>query len=381
MFDDIRPYRDDEVTAIIQKLINETGLQTSIASLVMPKFYKYFPKLSQKLIRLSLKLKIKTFKNIEDIQQEVAKYLYKIINKSTDGFTFNGLDKIDMSKPALFISNHRDIVLDAALINLALYQSGLATVEAAVGDNLLGKPWVADLMRLNKSFIVKRNEKTKRAMLQASKHLSAYIHHALTDNKKNIWIAQREGRAKDGIDKTNAALISMLLLNKNKQMPIAEYLQQLNIIPVSISYELDPCDSEKAIELAAKEATGEYLKSENEDLNSITLGLTGQKGCVHLEFCSPIQGDFTDSKAIAEAIDQQIISKYRLYDTNRAAVVQLSPSSENILNTKEISENSIQQLKKRMHGLNKSQQHWLLTMYANPVFSKQTLEKTLESKH
>ena len=371
MFDDIRPYRDDEVAAIIHKLINEQGLQTSIASLVMPKFYRYFPKVSQKLVQLSLKFKIKKFNNIADIQQEVAKYLYKIISRSTDGFTFNGLDKLDMSKPALFISNHRDIVLDAALINLALYQSGFKTVEAAVGDNLLGEPWVADLMRLNKSFIVKRNEKSKRAMLQASKHLSSYIHHALTDNKQNIWIAQREGRAKDGIDKTNAALISMLLLNKNKQMPIAEYLQQLNIIPVSISYELDPCDSDKAIELAAKEATGEYLKSENEDLNSITLGLTGQKGCVHLEFCSPIQGDFADSKAIAAAIDQQIISKYRLYDTNRAAITQLSSSSDN---TKNINENTIQQLKKRMQGLTESQQHWLLTMYANPVFAKQSLE-------
>ena len=219
-------------------------------------------------------------------------------------------------------------------------------------------------MRLNKSFIVKRSEKTKRAMLTASKQLSSYIHHTLCDNKQNIWIAQREGRAKDGIDKTNAALISMLLLNKGKQIPIADYLEQLNIIPVAISYEFDPCDRDKARELAAKEATGEYKKSENEDFDSITRGLVGKKGHVHIEFCDPILGDFEDSKAIAKAIDTKIIENYKLYESNQKAYDLLKNSDVRVDDNP---------LKNRLQQLTVEQQQWLLTMYANPVYAKEAL--------
>lgn len=366
MFDDIRPYHDDEVVTVIKKLVNEKGLQTSIASLLFPRLHRTFPAFVRFMVKMSLKRKISKFTSIADIQHEVAKYLNKLLENSTDGFSYNGIENISPDKPALFVSNHRDIVLDAALVNLALHQSGINTVAAAVGDNLLGEPWVADLMRLNKSFIVKRNEKTKRAMLQASKTLSAYIHHALTQNAQNIWIAQREGRAKDGIDKTNSALISMLLLNKKKDISIAEYLEQLNIIPVSISYEYDPCDNDKAVELAEKEATGSYQKSEDEDLQSITQGLIGHKGRVHIEFCQPISGDFEDSKAIATAIDQQVISNYKLYDSNLAAYAALNdqPTDNSVIN----------QLKQRMLNLTEQQKHWLLTMYANPVTAKQELD-------
>ena len=362
MFDDIRPYRDDEVVPVIQKLINEKALQTSIASYATPRFYRLFPTLSRLLVKLSLKWRVQKFTTVTAIQTEVAKYLHRLIRKSTDGFSFNGLDQLDMSKPTLFISNHRDIVLDPALVNLALHKSGVNTVEIAIGDNLLSKPWVADLMRLNKSFIVKRNEKNKRAMLNASKSLSSYIHHTLTQNNHNVWIAQREGRAKDGIDKTNAALISMLLLNKDKQQPISEYLDQLNIVPVSISYQFDPCDSDKAKELATIEATGSYQKSEGEDIKSITQGIIGHKGLVHIEFGTPIIGEYENSKAIATEIDRQIICNYKLYDSNLAANALLNdPNSANQLPD---------DLTKRMQHLNKAQQRWLLAMYANPVIAK-----------
>jgi len=364
MFDDIRPYRNDEVAAVIQKLINEPALQSSIAGIKLPLTHKYLPKLANTIVKLYFKARARKFKSIDDIQEEVAKYLYHLIDTSCSHFSYNGIANIDPNKPSLFISNHRDIVMDVALVNLALYQSNITTVEAAVGDNLLDQPWVSDLMRLNKSFIVKRSEKTKRAMLQASKHLSRYIHHTLSDNKQNIWIAQKEGRAKDGVDKTNAALISMLLLNKGKETSIGEYLEQLNIIPVAISYEFDPCDKEKAKELAAKEATGEYKKSKNEDFNSIARGLVGKKGQVHIEFCQPIKGEFEDTKAIAHAIDEQIISHYKLYDSNQKAYELLNESNT------EVSENP---LKQRMEKLTKEQKQWLLTMYANPVFAKQTL--------
>ncbi|MDG1752423.1 MAG: 1-acyl-sn-glycerol-3-phosphate acyltransferase [Thalassotalea sp.] len=368
MFDDIRPYRDDEVNQVLHKLINEKELQESVAQFSLPFLKKYVPALANFLVKLSFKYRLKGIHCIEDIQNEVAKYLDKIIKTSTNGFTYDGLDNFDKTKPCLFISNHRDIVLDAALVNYALHKNNMDTVEAAVGDNLLHKEWVADLMRINKSFIVKRSEKTKRAMLTASKQLSSYIHHSLTEKKQNIWIAQKEGRAKDGIDKTNAALISMLLLNKDKETTIADYLADLNIVPVAISYELDPCDHDKAKELAERQATGSYQKQENEDLKSITQGILGQKGRVNVTFCQPIQGEFEDSKAIARAIDNQIINNYKLYPTNTTAYQQLSDTTNAIkLNDA---------LNARVSDLTQEQKHWLLTMYANPVFSKNALEQS-----
>lgn len=366
MFDDIRPFRDSEAPAIVKNLINEPALQASIASYVIPKIYSIAPSLSRTLVKHYLKWRLKRINSVEEFQTEVAKYLHRLIKKSTDGFSFEGLSALDMSKPTLFISNHRDIALDPALVNLALYRSGVSTVEIAIGDNLLSKPWVSDLMRLNKSFIVKRSASSKREMLTNSKNLSAYIHHTITENKQNIWIAQREGRAKDGLDKTNAALISMLLLNKPKTQSIEEYINQLNIVPVSISYEYDPCDNHKAIELATIEETGEYKKDANEDHNSITKGLLGYKGRVHIEFGQSLQGEFADSKAIAAAIDRQIISNYRLYDSNIVAMAKLEDNQHD--------HSVLDELTERMHNLTEAQQRWLLTMYANPALAKESVE-------
>lgn len=366
MFDDIRPFRDSEAPAIVQKLVNEPALQQSIASYVLPKLNRFAPNISRRLVKTYLKWRLKSIHSVEDFQTEVAKYLHRLIKQSTDGFTFEGLSHLDMSKPTLFISNHRDIALDPALVNLALYRSDVSTVEIAIGDNLLTKPWVSDLMRLNKSFIVKRSAQSKREMLNNSKNLSAYIHHTLNDNKQNIWIAQREGRAKDGLDKTNAALISMLLLNKRKEQSISDYISELNIVPVSISYEYDPCDNHKAIELATIEETGEYQKDAHEDLNSITQGLLGYKGRVHIEFGQSLSGEFNDSKEIAAAIDRQIISNYRLYDSNIAAKAKLTDTAHD--------HNMLDELSERMNNLTESQQRWLLTMYANPALAKENVE-------
>lgn len=367
MFEDIRPYRDDEVSAVIERLINDKGLLTSIALFKIPRLYRLLPRISIAIVKISLKFGIKRFKTIDQIQLEVAKYLNRLVKSTSKGVTFNGLKEIKTDKPILFISNHRDIILDCALVNLALYECDMNTVEFAVGNNLLKQPFVYDLMRLNKSFIVKRDEKTKRGMLNASKQLSAYIHHSLNQSNQNIWIAQREGRAKDGIDKTNAALISMLLLNKPKTVSIEDYLKELNIIPISISYEFDPCDKDKAIELAERDATGSYQKDEDEDFKSITQGLIGEKGQIHIEFGAPIQGEFSDSKAIAEAIDEQIIKHYKVYDTNQAAFDYLE-------NNREDGE-ALKALNLRTQGLSETEKNWLFTMYANPVRAKNTYNK------
>lgn len=366
MYDDIRPYRDSELPEVIARLVASPELQSSVASFVMPKLAKWFPAPCRFLVAQSLKRKVKGISQISDMQLEIARYMQRMLKTTTKGFTFEGLDKLDMSKPTLFISNHRDIAMDPALVNYALHLHGHATVEIAIGDNLLSKPWVSDLMRINRSFIVKRSEKTKRAMLLASKQLSGYIHHTLNDNHTHVWIAQKEGRAKDGKDKTNSALISMLLLNKAKDQSIAEYLQELNIVPVTICYELDPCDRDKARELAAIETHGRYEKDEHEDIRSITKGIVGNKGHVHIHFGQPILGEFDDSKAIAAAVDKQIIGNYKLYDTNLTAHAKLNGNGE-----------VLPALAERLQGLSENEQHWLLSMYANPVNAKTALEQSL----
>ena len=364
MYNDIRPYRDDEVAEVISRLVNDKEFQASIAAYVLPLMYKILPGFTRWIIKLSVTRRARSFTTIDDLQQEAAKYLYRLIKRSTSGFSYSGIENLDRTKPMLFISNHRDITLDPALVNLALHESGFTTLEIAIGDNLLTKPWVSDLMRLNKSFIVKRSEKTKRAMLKASKELSAYVHHTLNDNKQNVWIAQREGRAKDGLDKTNSALISMLLLNKEKSMSIKDYLKELNIVPVSISYQYDPCDKDKARELAQIEQTGQYQKAEHEDIESITQGILGKKGQIHLSFGEVVSGDFEDSKAIAAHLDNYIINNYKLYDSNTSAHQALNENGA-----------AVPQLQQRLEGLSEAEQKWLLTMYANPVNAKQEINQ------
>lgn len=365
MFDDIRPYQDNEVQKIAASLLNEREFLNSVSAISLPILYKYWPGLARYLVKKSMTAKAKKLQTIKSIQLLVSGYLTKLIKTTITELTYSGIEHLDSCKPTLFISNHRDIVLDVALINHVLHENGIETVEAAVGDNLLSKQWVEDLMRLNKSFIVKRSEKTKRAMLAASKHLSAYIHHSLTEKQHNIWIAQKEGRAKDGVDKTNNALISMILLNKPKDVPISDYLATLNIVPVAISYEYDPCDQDKARELALKASSGHYQKEEHEDLKSITLGLMGQKGRVHLSFSPPLSGKFSDSKEIAETIDQYIIGHYKLFPSNENAFHYLQEGNSDLL----------KMFSDRIHALTEEQRQWLLTMYANPVIAKKSLEE------
>ncbi|OKY27964.1 1-acyl-sn-glycerol-3-phosphate acyltransferase [Thalassotalea sp. PP2-459] len=360
MFDDIRPYNDSEVKSVVHSLIAEQEFIDAIAVFSLPKTFSTFPAFARLIVKFKIKQKARKFNCVDDIQRYVSRFLNALVKSTITSLTHSGLANIPTNKPCLFISNHRDIVLDVALINYVLHDNNCSTVEAAVGDNLLSKQWVADLMRINKSFIVKRNEKTKRAMLTASKQLSAYILHSLTDKKQNIWIAQKEGRAKDGIDKTNAALISMLLLNKSKDQSIADYLEQLNIIPVSISYEFDPCDQHKAKELAKMQTEGSYEKQEHEDLHSITQGIVGHKGHVHLAFGEAIQGDYIDSKAIAAAIDQQIIGNYHVFSSNKNAYEYLQSGDLCAL----------ENLTARFENLSSQEKSLLIQMYANPVIAK-----------
>ena len=316
---DIRPYNDDEVAASLARLINDNAFIDVIAKYNLPRFISAMPFIARTLVRSQLRKKWGKFTSVEDVQNEVAKYLDKLIKRTTSKVTFSGLDKLDPQQAYLFISNHRDIVLDPALVNWGLYQHKMKTVRIAIGDNLLQIPYITELMRLNKSFIVKRSAKAPKEMLKALTQLSSYIYDSLTAGN-SIWIAQKEGRAKDGFDQTDPALLKMLQLNGRKQKKgFGEYIKELKIVPVSISYQYEPCAISKAKELYHKQQHGEYVKSEGEDIASIVEGFSSAKGHVHLAFGQPVESGCDDADELAQTIDKHIVESFYLHPGNYMA--------------------------------------------------------------
>jgi hypothetical protein len=292
------------------------------------------------------------------MQKVVGVYVQHMINSTTTKFTYSGLENLDPTQNYLFVSNHRDIAMDPSFVNWALYSEKFKTVRIAIGDNLLSKPYVSDLMRMNKSFIVKRSVTGVREMMKSLSHLSDYICSSLKEDS-SIWIAQREGRAKDGFDKTEPAIIKMFYVNgKKEKIPFAEYIKSLNIVPVAVSYEFDPCDQQKARELYAKAESGKYYKSEFEDIESIVSGIIGQKGHVHVGFGVPLIGDFDNADEVAEEIDMQIYKNYHLHPSNLIAAEQDVDS---------INADDIATFNARIQAIKPELQETVLKMYANPV--------------
>ncbi len=316
-FADIRPYNDEEVASVLTGLLADDELIAAIASLKLGAWHKPLSWLIYPMIRYVLSRQLRGVKTVEDFQHVVKGYMDDMIENTTTGFTVSGLDDLDPDKPYLFMSNHRDITMDPAFVTYALYHNDHDTARIAIGDNLLTKPYVSDLMRLNKSFIVKRSTKGPRQILAAYKMLSAYIRHSIEEDNNPIWIAQREGRAKDGNDRTEPAIIKMLAMSQQKQTEsLSDYINKLHIVPVSISYELDPCDGAKAKELYETATHGEYNKDEHEDVESIAKGIAGNKGNVHVSFGTPLEGEFANAEAVADAIDRQVVGNYVLHPSN-----------------------------------------------------------------
>ncbi len=379
-FEDIRPYHDDEVRPVLNSLLTDPEFSTAIAKFRYPKLASFFPGLIRKLVQRSLKKETANVGNIHDVQIIIEKYLDKLIEETTTGLTHDGLQNLDPKQSYLFISNHRDITMDPALVNYMLYHQGFSTLQIAIGDNLLKRPFLSDLMRLNKSFLVKRGVQG-REKLKASKQLSAYIHYSLEEGE-NVWIAQREGRAKNGLDRTESAIIKMLHLaerdkGENKR-GLAETLNSLNIVPVSISYGLDPCDRYKAEELSAIDATGKFEKNENSDIQSILSGMVGDKGDIHVAFGKPIQlkSEVTEEE-VSAIIDAEVIKNYRLHLSNYFAFFELKPGQQKSVDLAEIfqeSEESIEQkkhqFKARLDAMPSKLRPYVLAMYANPVIAK-----------
>lgn len=381
-FKDIRPYNDDEIRPVLDSLLADDEFIRSIAGFSHPRLFKFLPVLVCALSRRKLTAELKNVSNVKSMQDVIATYMDKMIERTTTSLTHSGLEGLSKDKSYLFISNHRDIAMDPAFLNYMLYHADFETLRIAIGDNLLKREFVSDLMRLNKSFIVKRSLKG-RELLKSSKQLSEYIHHCV-ETHCSVWIAQREGRAKDGIDKTETALLKMLALAKRPN-PIAEALQSLHIIPVSISYEIDACDSLKGNELYQKIELGSYQKDEKSDIHSIVTGMIGYKGHVHVAFGKELElTPDDDDDHIARLIDEQIIGNYHLHGTNILAVELLRKMDETlvplvsdegarIIARSQINPVSKTQFEDRISKLDSNIKRYVLQMYANPFFSRYAL--------
>ena len=215
-FENIRPYDDHEVKPVISRLVQDKEFLQTLISFRYSACPKFLEPLLCPIISWYLRRRVKNISTIHDLQIMIESYVQKMLDDTTEDLSVSGLEHLDPSKPHLFISNHRDIAVDPMLVNWTLFHNGYSTLQIAIGDNLLTKPFVSDLMRLNKSFIVNRSASKPREKLKAAKALSAYMYHALKDKNENLWIAHREGRAKNGIDKTNSAVLGMIMLNKPK---------------------------------------------------------------------------------------------------------------------------------------------------------------------
>lgn len=369
---DIRPYMDHEVADVLERLSHDSELLDALTRFRLPRMAKWAPPVARALAGHAIRREVKGVTSVREFQMRIASYMERMIRTTTDAFEVSGLDKLDDNSAYLFIGNHRDISLDPAFVNYALYQAGRDTVRIAIGDNLLKKPYVTDLMRLNKSFIVPRSARGKRAMLAAYQQLSSYIRHSITEDNHSIWMAQREGRAKNGIDRTDPAIIKMLTMAKRhaeRDMVFGEAIAELKLVPISISYEYDPCDLQKAQELHDIATQGSYAKSEFEDIRSIVSGITGSKGRVQLKFGTPVGADMATPDEVAAEIDRQVIGGYRLFPSHYLALEALGESPE-LVARKSITRQDRERFKARLASVPDELQPYWLEQYANPVKHK-----------
>ncbi len=314
-FDDIRPLYDEEVHEVMTTLVEEPAVVH---------FIKYIaPEVPvDEFIQMMLSMKTKR----EFQQKLVAPFLMKLAKKTTKTLELAGTEALSPQESYTFISNHRDIILDAAFLNILLFDKGFDTAEVAIGDNLLIYPWIRNLVRMNKSFIVKRDMPV-RQLLEASRRLSTYIHFALRIKGQSIWISQREGRSKDSTDRTQEGLIKMLAMGGPKDF--LRSLRSLNFAPVSISYEYDPCDYLKAKEFQQKRDDASFKKTKQDDMLNMETGLVGYKGNVYFH----VSANFTETLAdmpddmekgaivstMAARIDREIHRNMKLYPGNYVA--------------------------------------------------------------
>lgn len=368
LYADIRPYNDAEVAPAIARLIADDEFIQAILHYRFPHLSGPFGWLLSPLVKFALKRRWAKLNTVEAVQKQVAGFMDRMIDSTTNKVTVSGIEQLQQDKAYLFISNHRDIAMDPALVNWCLHHHGFDTVRIVIGDNLLRKACATELMKLNKSFIVKRGAKGPRELLKNLSQLSGYIKHSL-EQKHSIWIAQKEGRAKDGNDETDPAILKMFYMEgKKRGEEFASYMAGLNIVPVCLSYEYDPCDTDKIKELWHKQTQGAYQKAEFEDIDSIIKGIVGIKGRVHVGFGKPISEVPAEPEQLAALIDQQIWQQYRLFPINYLAAGQEHTS---------VNEQVAQQWQNRLQAVPVAAAPMLSALYAAPLVKQQQLDETL----
>ena len=315
-FDPIRPFEPDELPDVFDRLLQNEQFCSVLAYL--------YPDVSKEALAATMH----ACKDNLDFQKTFCyDFLVQLLTRLSKGCDID-IASLDTDSRYTFISNHRDIVLDSALLDKLLIDAGFnTTCEIAIGDNLLKLPWVKDLVRVNKSFIVER-ALSMREMLMASKRLSEYMHFVIAEKNDNVWIAQREGRAKDSNDRTQEAILKMMVMGGDGS--IIDRLKQLHLVPLAISYEYDPCDYLKAAELQARRDNPSWQKGPMDDVTSMQTGIMGYKGHIHYQ-CADCIDSYLDTipadtpktelfRLIADHIDRQIFAGYRLYPNNYVAL-------------------------------------------------------------
>lgn len=383
-FKDIAPYQDEMFRPKVAELIKEPGFRHAVQYIMPDVDFEAF---TDKLLSI---------KTSEDFQKIMMYPILELLEKKTTaGITVGGLFNLDETESYTFITNHRDIVLDASFLNLTFLRAGRPTTEIAIGDNLLIYDWIDNLVRLNKSFIVRRNLKLTEA-LQAARHLSAYIQFCINSKKASVWIAQREGRAKDSNDVTQESLIKMFGLSGEGQM--RENIESVNLLPVSISYEFDPNDYLKVREFLLKRRDPNFRKSQHDDLFSMETGLLSYKGRIHYEFgrcISPAlrslpaemeKGEFIHTAC--SLIDSAIHRGYRIYPINYIAYDIVHGShryeemytEEDVAKVKEYAERQLARIEEPDITAEECgfMYHTFMTMYANPLINKLKQEQTVK---
>jgi len=387
-YDDIRPYTDAELREAVARLIED------------PLLYKMMKWVYPALRKAEIQKMFRDIKTVQQFQEEIGAPVMKVITQmTTSGLSFSNVHNIQKKRGYLFISNHRDIILDSALLNVSLMESGYDTTEIAIGDNLLKTPIVRDLVRSNKNFIVNRDVNA-REIYYYSLRLSNYIRQTITEKNTSIWIAQREGRSKDGDDRTSTGLLKMFAMSSDRTMEDA--LHELHITPMCVSYEYDPCDILKTHELLHIKYFGKYEKKKGEDFHSMLTGLTGHKGRVNIAVGREMTEEIEKIRLIAnknekirvlgESIDDEMHRIYKLWPTNYIAYDLLHGTREyreQYSNIQRIAfVNYIRghvlkmALNRKKSGLpsenfNSNTREILLQMYANPVVNRMnTISKT-----
>ena len=374
-FDQIRPFYDAEANAAILEIINNPML------IAMMEFSFPEDKTGQ------WKELMKRTHSLRDFQINfIYPGLMKVLERSSDGLSTSGFEILEPNTAYLLISNHRDIILDTSLLNACLYEKGLVMTTSAIGDNLIKKPFLKTLSRLNRNFAIRRGLKG-RELLESSQIASEYISNSLLHENRSVWIAQREGRTKDGNDVTQKGVLRMLTLAE-KDADAFQYFKKIKVVPVSISYEYDPTDKLKIPQLIAKARDEKYIKSENEDFLNLMRGIIGTKKRIHLSINGVLDkeideidqkdGPLSDKLSdLATVIDQKIWDGYRLWPSNFIAHDMLHQKNEFAEEyNREEKEAFEKRIKEKIDSKNPEEVHNYLAMYANPVSNKKQLSTT-----